>query len=78
MREQNEVECASPESHWGPADPENQPNRDEILGLKRLVVETWDRLGKDASPDTVLAELRERGFDLSREQVEQSCPPPAE
>lgn len=76
MQQDKNPVVGTPESHWGPSDPADQPDRDDILGLPRLVAETWTRLGKDAAPDVVLADLRERGIEVTREQVEQACPPP--
>ena len=59
----------TPEGHWYPSDVENQPPRDLVLSLQRLVQETRDRLGPRADPQTVLDDLRARGLDVSRADV---------
>lgn len=62
-------DCGSPESHWGPRDVENQPPRDAVLGLGRMVIETRDRLGPSATPDAVVRDLRARGIGVTPEEV---------
>lgn len=59
----------TPEGHWYPSDVENQPPRDQVLSLRRLVQETRGRLGPGADPATVLDDLRARGLDVSRADV---------
>lgn len=62
-------EPVKPESHWYPSDVENQPPRDLVLSLQRLVCEARGRLGQTADPDAVLADLKSRGLDVSRSDV---------
>ena len=62
-------EPVKPESHWYPSDVEHQPPRDVVLSLQRLVQEARGRLGPDADPDRVLADLKGRGLDVSRSDV---------
>ena len=59
----------TPECHWYPSDVENQPPRDQVLSLRRLVQETRGRLGPGADPQTILDDLRARGLDVSRADV---------
>ena len=59
----------SPEEHWATRDPEHQPSRDEVLGLGRLVLEARDRLGPDATPERVAAELKARGIAADPAEV---------
>jgi len=61
--------CGSPESHWGPRDVEHQPPRDLLLGLGRMVIETRDRLGPDATADEIARDLRARGISVTAEEV---------
>lgn len=63
----------SPESHWGTCDPESQPPRDAVLGLQRLVVESWTRLGDAATPEAVTKDLKARGFDVAPAEVARIC-----
>jgi hypothetical protein len=63
------TEPVKPESHWYPSDVENQPPRDLVLSLERLVCEARGRLGRTADPDAVLADLKGRGLDVSRSDV---------
>ena len=59
----------TPECHWYPSDVENQPPRDLVLSVQRLVQEARGRLGPDADPDRVYADLQARGLDVSRSDV---------
>ena len=59
----------TPECHWYPSDVEQQPPRDLVLSLQRLVQEARGRLGPGANPDTVLDDLKSRGLDVSRSDV---------
>jgi hypothetical protein len=59
----------TPERHWYPSDVENQPPRDVVLSLPRLVHEARARLGPGATPDAVLADMRQRGLDVTRDDV---------
>lgn len=59
----------TPENHWYPSDVENQPPRDLVLSVQRLVQECRGRLGPGADCDTVCADLKERGIDVTRDDV---------
>lgn len=67
---------SSPESHWGSREPEQQPSRDEVLGLKRLVIETRSRLGSDATPQAIADDLRARGITADPSEVARCCSEP--
>ena len=56
-------------AHWGTKDPAAEPSGDQVAGLPRLVMETRSRLGLDAPVDKVMAELKERGLDVSEDDV---------
>jgi hypothetical protein len=58
-----------PESHWTSRDVENQPPRDEVLSLRRLVQESRARLGPGADIDRVRTDLSDRGIELSRRDI---------
>jgi hypothetical protein len=66
----------SPESHWGCRDPEQQPSRDEVMGFKRLVIETQSRLGSDATPEAIADDLRTRGIAADPAEVARCCSEP--
>lgn len=51
--------------HWGTIKPEEQPTRDQTAGLGRMVMEARNRLGPDATPEQVIAELKSAGVDAS-------------
>jgi hypothetical protein len=59
----------SPESHWGTKDPAAQPPRDAVLGLGRLVAEARGRLGADATPEAVAADLWARGVAADLDEI---------
>jgi len=59
----------TPECHWYPSDVENQPPRDLVLSLQRLVQEARGRLGPGADPQTVLDDLRASGLDVARADI---------
>ena len=63
------AEPVKPESHWYPSDVEHQPPRDLVLSLQRLVQEARGRLGPTADSEAVLADLKARGLDVSRSDV---------
>jgi len=64
------AECEPrPESHWYPSHPEDQPPHDEVLSLQALVQEARGRLGPGATPEAILADLRKRGLDVSRDDL---------
>ncbi len=66
----NKIEEPQPaESHWMTQNPEAQPARDAVAGLPRMVLETQSRLGPDATPEAVSAELQARGVDASPDDV---------
>jgi hypothetical protein len=69
-------EPGSSESHWGSRDPENQPCRDELMGLKRLVIETRSRLGEGATPEAIADDLRARGITADPAEVARCCAEP--
>ena len=56
----------SPEAHWYPCDVEKQPPHDEVLSLQSLVAEARGRLGPGASREAILADLRGRGLDVCK------------
>ena len=56
--------------HWYTHDMEHQPSRDEVIGLGRMVMESRARLGEEADVDTVISDLRNRGVQVSMEQVQ--------
>jgi hypothetical protein len=56
----------SPEAHWSPCDVENQPPHDQVLRVQALVAEARGRLGRGVTREAVLAELRDRGLDISK------------
>ena len=58
-----------PESHWVPSDIENQPSRDEVLSVRRLVQESRARLGPSADVDEVHADLIVRGVEVARHDI---------
>lgn len=60
----------SPESHWGTSDPAAEPAREAVLGVRRAIQETKNRLGPSATADIVWAELQARGMKLERSEVE--------
>jgi hypothetical protein len=66
----------SPESHWGSRDPAHQPPRDAVLGLKRLVIETRDRLGPAATPEAIADDLRTRGVAADPAEIARYCAEP--
>ena len=72
----DDPECGSPESHWNARDIERQPSRDAVLGLRRLVIETRDRLGPTATPDAIAYDLRARGIAASAEEIARCCSDP--
>ena len=57
-------------AHWYAGDMDQQPNRDDIIGLGRMVMESRGRLGDEADLDTVISDLRNRGVQVSMEQVQ--------
>ena len=59
----------SPEAHWYPCDVENQPPHQQVLSLQALVAEVRGRLGRGATRESVLAELRDCGLDISMANV---------
>ena len=65
-----------PAEHWGTKHPEDQPAYSEVAGIGRLVVQTRDRLGPNATPEAVLAELRAAGVNADRAEVERWFNPP--
>ena len=69
-------EPVAPESHWACKDQESQPSREELMGLKRLVIETQSRLGPKATPESIAADLRARGVDADQAEVARSCAEP--
>ena len=56
-------------AHWGSDNPAVEPSGDLVSGLPRLVLESRSRMGLDAPIDKVIAELKERGLDVSEEDV---------
>lgn len=58
-----------PAAHWGTHHPEDQPARPAVAGLGRLVLEARNRLGPDATPEQVIAELRSGGVDASPDEI---------
>jgi hypothetical protein len=66
----------TPAEHWGTKNPEEQPAYSEVAGLGRLVVLTRDRLGPNATPEAVLAELRAAGVDADPDEVKRWLNPP--
>jgi hypothetical protein len=64
----DEPDCI-PESHWYPSHPEEQPPRDQVLSLWRLVQEARTRLGHDADAEAVWRDLNARGIAVTREEV---------
>lgn len=67
----NEPKPGAPGEHWGTSHPEDQPPRAAIAGLPRQVSEARLRLGPDATPDAVAAELRACGVDVDPAEVAQ-------
>ena len=61
--------AGSSSAHWGTSDPAAQPSADLVSGLPRLVLESRSRLGLDASVEKVIAELKERGLDVTDDDV---------
>ena len=66
----------SPESHWGSRDPERQPSREDVVGLRRLVIETRSRLGPDATAQAITDDLRARGVTADLAEVARCCTEP--
>lgn len=66
----------SPESHWASREPERQPSREEVMGLKRLVIETRSRLGPDATPQAIADDLQARGVAADPAEVARCCSEP--
>ena len=66
----------APESHWASRDPEAQPSRDEVMGWKRLVIETRSRLGPGATPEAIADDLRARGIAADPAEVARCCSEP--
>lgn len=69
-------EPGSPESHWGTRDPASQPDQSAVLGLKRMVIEAQDRLGKDATPEAIADELKARGITADAAEIRRCCTEP--
>jgi hypothetical protein len=65
----NEPLPGNPAEHWGTRNPEDQPPRDQIMGLPRLVTETCTRLGPNTTAEDVVCDLRSRGIDTTEEEV---------
>jgi hypothetical protein len=59
----------TPERHWYSSDVGHQPPRDLVLKLPRRIHEARARLGPGATLDAVLADLRQRGLDVTRDGV---------
>lgn len=57
-------------AHWGTKDPAAEPSGDVVATLPRLVMDVRSRLGSDAGVDKVLAELKERGLDVTEADVQ--------
>ena len=64
----------NPAAHWATARPEEQPSRDQLLGLPRLVIETHTRLGPLATPEQVAQDLCARGVETTADAVKQCWP----
>ena len=52
------------------------PSRDEVMGFKRLVIETRSRLGSDATPQAIADDLRARGIAADPAEVARCCSEP--
>jgi len=57
-------------------DAEGRPTRDAVFGLRRLVIETCDRLGPSATPDAIVRDLRAQGVSVTAEEVARCCTEP--
>lgn len=63
--------AGDPESHWSNSDPLAQPPQPMVLGLPRMVIEARTRLGPDATPERVAAELKAGGVDATADAIRQ-------
>ncbi len=59
----------TPAAHWGTKHPEDQPPRNTVMGLGRMVQEAKDRLGPGATVEAVVQELKALGADVSAADV---------
>jgi hypothetical protein len=57
------------EGHWTHADPAGQPPRDLVVSVKQMVAEARARLGAEATPEQVAAELAARGVQVNADAV---------
>jgi hypothetical protein len=64
----------NPAEHWGTKDPVEQPPREDVMGLPRLVLETHMRLGPNATPEQVANDLCARGVETTAEEVRSLWP----
>jgi hypothetical protein len=69
-------EYGASERRGGPSEAEGQPSRDAVFGLRRLVIETRDRLGPSATPDAIVRDLRSQGISVTAEEVARCCAEP--
>jgi hypothetical protein len=58
-----------PAAHWGTHDPANEPDRDLVIGVGRMVTECRTRLGDRCGPADVLKELQARGVEVTEDDV---------
>ncbi len=56
-------------AHWGKLDPADTTNRDLVLGVPRMVTEARTRLGPDTTAEQVFEELKQRGLDVTLDDV---------
>ena len=76
MARDTQPDPGSPESHWSSREPEQQPSRDEVMGFKRLVIETRSRLGSSATPQAIADDLQARGIAADPAEVARCCSEP--
>lgn len=69
-------EYAGAETRGAPTGGDGRPPRDAVFGLRRLVIETCDRLGPSATPAEIVNDLRAQGITVTAEEVARSCAEP--
>ncbi len=64
----------NPAAQWAKTDPSEVTNREQSIGLPRLVCETHARLGANATPAQVATELIAAGIDTTVDDVKACWP----
>ena len=55
---------------------EDRPSGAAVFGLRRLVIETCERLGPSATPEAIVRDLRAQGISVTAEEVARCCAEP--